>query len=374
MSVTTIGPDAVTLAGAGHRGRAYHPTRYNCSIFLADVTGAAFDLAEVYPGSEAWGDLVLADHARLWSSVEYAAGLTGSMEVDTPTPGRWHVVQGWRNLGTSGHAFLWYAIDDTHGVALESQVGLGASANGVPLSECLDDGGRLTVEPRRWDVRVREYVVGDGVRLAALRSLASASTLQDLVGFEEDSDDGAVVLLDVEEEGDPEMEELRKERASLAAELQEAHLLLGRIGEAGWHDAAELVRKHREQGDERNRRRSRRRKGKRTERRSWRRNGQPRREVVKDTRSDSWVDALDLGSVSSLADLGGLADRLAPVLRGMAALLDDDTIVARVVPVLDERLRWERAPWGLDEVLEEQDGPALELLVRQGLRAVRAAL
>lgn len=64
------------------------------------------------------GDLMVYDTHRPWSPITGAVALGIGSEVTEPTPGCWHLCQGWRELtdeghvpnrrGPNGHAWLWY--------------------------------------------------------------------------------------------------------------------------------------------------------------------------------------------------------------------------------------------------------------------------
>lgn len=103
---------------AAHRrhtdGRGYGegPGLTNCSLtaeaILADVYGIKI--------MQRHADLMIMDRARPWSNIEAMVELGIAIEVDdAPTPGRWHICQGWQSLtdgrvgdGDAGHTWLWW--------------------------------------------------------------------------------------------------------------------------------------------------------------------------------------------------------------------------------------------------------------------------
>ena len=55
-------------------------------------------------------DLMILDAARPWSPIDAIEAAGIGSRVDAPVPGRWHLVQFWRDpvALTNGHTILWY--------------------------------------------------------------------------------------------------------------------------------------------------------------------------------------------------------------------------------------------------------------------------
>ena len=85
---------------------------------LLDVYGA--------PAMSQHPALMVYDRDRPWSPVEGAVAAGIGTEVNEPTPGRWHLCQGWQRLtqaghvpeekGSNGHAWLWYQPETPTGL------------------------------------------------------------------------------------------------------------------------------------------------------------------------------------------------------------------------------------------------------------------
>ena len=78
-------------------------TTINCSSMTWAI------LSTVYPNAgwtaQDYRDFQIFDAARQWSPIEAVERRRVGDQVESPHPGAWHLVQGWRNSG-SGHAFL----------------------------------------------------------------------------------------------------------------------------------------------------------------------------------------------------------------------------------------------------------------------------
>lgn len=129
-----------------------------------------------------------------WASVAayYEAGVAESWGQGTPPgwlliPGRWHVCQAAKRLNADGtiptdgrswgHHWLWYAISETHGIALESSVERGVRLGGVPLDEdtarvCAIDWPASPTPFAAWADRIAPYAAG--VAVAVLRPVVDA--------------------------------------------------------------------------------------------------------------------------------------------------------------------------------------------------------
>jgi len=145
--------DPITEAAAGFAHFRYGPfadeagraPAVDCVAYVALVLREA-SLLDFEVGDEAWLRLMVGDPTEPWSAPqEVARQVAGAAYVDPwglvvgeagpqrPSPGRWHVCQGWQSLsgdgpeqpmviaGDRGHAFLWYAHNATEGCTLESQ-------------------------------------------------------------------------------------------------------------------------------------------------------------------------------------------------------------------------------------------------------------
>ena len=110
------------------------------------------------------GDLMVYDPKTPWSPVTGAVALGIGTEVDAPTPGRWHLCQGWRKLaagavpkghGPNGHAWLWYQPETPTG-----QRGYIVQATTTPPPWC---------ERRTWADQAQRFPAG--VRLVELNEV-----------------------------------------------------------------------------------------------------------------------------------------------------------------------------------------------------------
>ena len=165
--------------------RAEPRAGWPCCEWVARVVARAYGVEDVpsfAPGGPWWRAANVWDATLPWSSVDAytPSGAAVGHRAERPVRGHWHVVQGWRRLtadghvptvaGINGHTWLWYAVDETSGIALESSV-----AGGVRLAgELVTTPDRLSpleyVEAMAWADRIAPYAAG--VRMAVLRPVA----------------------------------------------------------------------------------------------------------------------------------------------------------------------------------------------------------
>lgn len=139
--------------------------RLRCSVLTAEVLGAVYGVS-----GRAWdADVRIYDASRPWSPIEAAVRDLGADAVDAPVPGRWHLCQGWIALpdrpspAELGHAWLWWALTPTRGLALESSERRGLRWDRAPL---LDEPTTDCGPGESWASRCDRYPAG--VRLACL--------------------------------------------------------------------------------------------------------------------------------------------------------------------------------------------------------------
>lgn len=170
--------DAYTAALAAYRGWTYGPLDdAGEMIECCALTALVIEQAVGWPRDwDWWDDMMVLDPERLWSPVTATADRLDSAAVlphhgpYRPMPGRWSLVQGWRQRGT-GHQVLWRAHDEDAwmGWVWESSSvgGMGPCVRGLrgrePLHRVVDEDGDLLVdiEPIDFGELLHEY--DDGI-------------------------------------------------------------------------------------------------------------------------------------------------------------------------------------------------------------------
>lgn len=137
----------------------------NCSVLTARVLEAVHGTLT----QDEWMDIVVGDAARPWSPIELARSRFGS-EVTAPVPARWHLLQGWRTIPTSGHAMLAWCAGSYLNV-LEAQKGYGVRWRGAS-SSAKDPLNLATAHQVSWVTLLADYPAG--VRLAVLGAVPLA--------------------------------------------------------------------------------------------------------------------------------------------------------------------------------------------------------
>lgn len=162
---------------AAHALSIAHPGRlWPCCEYVARIVTHAYGLHEA-PGGPWWRSVNVWDLQRPWGGLEALQRAPGGILVDEPTPGRWHVAQGWRRLTPAGHVppddgrlnghtWLWWALTPTHGLALESSPDDGPRYDGEPFPGPVRE---LCGPGEAWSARIAPYTAG--VRLVRLPAL-----------------------------------------------------------------------------------------------------------------------------------------------------------------------------------------------------------
>ncbi len=159
-----MGDPILTYARALARG--YHDMP--CSVLTALVLAEAYSIV----GAGWYEALNIYDRTRPWSPITAAARLPHARVVDAPVPGRWHLVQLWKELTpeghvppkgegppNNGHAVIAWGLTPERVIVLESGGGLGIRWGRRPLTDHVgDDCGPELGEA--WTSRIRPYKAG----------------------------------------------------------------------------------------------------------------------------------------------------------------------------------------------------------------------
>lgn len=143
---------AAAVLAIGEQTRA---SDRDCCVFARSVLRHAYGAEVVDQVAVARWHLVVPPSGP-WEPVEAAVEVGIGDLVDEPTPGRWHLCQGWRGTplgpGVTGHTFFWLAVD----------------AWGLVFDSTRQRGQRVTgLIP--WREYTSQFDEGRGVAIARLR-------------------------------------------------------------------------------------------------------------------------------------------------------------------------------------------------------------